>query len=130
MKHAGVKYFPRRHVEVTIDRFVGYPHRHVTAKLPPQPLSDLLRRSIVVELVSDNIPQPNVRGELARFRAPRPLERRRVGGGSGCVGVESVEDAVEDLPAAELAIAGGVLALPLQGGAGLDGGVEEVTSLT
>jgi hypothetical protein len=36
--------------------------------------------------------------------------------------VEPVEDAVEDLLAAELALAGGVDALPLQGGAELDGG--------
>jgi hypothetical protein len=44
---------------------------------------------------------------------------------SGCVGVESVQDAVEDLLAADLALSGGVVALPLKGGAELDGGDEE-----
>jgi len=32
-----------------------------------------------LQLVSDHIPQPNVGGELAWFRAARPLERGRIG---------------------------------------------------
>ena len=43
----------------------------------------------------------------------------------GCAGVEPVEQAVEDFLAADLALAGGVVALPLQGGSELDGGDEE-----
>src|SRR4029077_10364894 len=79
MEHAGVKHFPRRHIQVTIDRFVGDPHRRVTAKIPPQPLGDLLWCRVVAVLVSATIPHPNAVGALARFRSPRPLERGRVG---------------------------------------------------
>jgi hypothetical protein len=43
MEHAGVKHFPRRHIQVAIDRLVRDPHRRVTEKLPPQPLGYLLR---------------------------------------------------------------------------------------
>ena len=44
---------------VAIDRSWKTPHRRVTPKLlPPQPLGDLLRPTIVVELVGDHIPQP------------------------------------------------------------------------
>ena len=44
---------------------------------------------------------------------------------SGCIGVEAVEDAVEDLLPSDLALGGGVVALPLQGGSEFDGGDEE-----
>jgi hypothetical protein len=40
-------------------------------------------------------------------------------------GVEAVEDAVEDLLSADLALTGGVVTLSLQGGSELDGGDEE-----
>jgi hypothetical protein len=47
-------------------------------------------------------------------------------GGHEAVVSRPVEDAVEDLLAADLALAGGVIALALQGGPEFDGGDEEV----
>jgi integrase len=44
---------------------------------------------------------------------------------SGCLGVESGEEPVEDLLATQLSLGGGVIALSFEGGAELDGGLEE-----
>ena len=43
VEHAGVKHYPRGHIQIVVDRFMRDPHRHVFAKLLSQPLGDLLR---------------------------------------------------------------------------------------
>jgi hypothetical protein len=43
VEHAGVKHFPRRHIQIPVDRFMRDLHRYIVAKLLPQPLGDLLR---------------------------------------------------------------------------------------
>jgi hypothetical protein len=48
--------------------------------LPPQPLGDLLWRPVVVKFGGDQARQLRIRGQLAYFRTPRPLERSSVGG--------------------------------------------------
>jgi hypothetical protein len=82
------------------------------------------RHTLGTRLINKDVPQEVVRRILDHYAGD--LVKWIV---LGSVLVESGEQSVEDLLAAELSFVGGVVALGLQGGAELDGGLEEGAGL-